>query len=107
MPSDPPSQADPPPQAGQATPAGPASPAGRGGGRADADVLLREGIASLLSGAGYTVAGQAGDAGTLLSVVRAARPDLVIADIRMPPTQSAEGIEVARVIRGEFPDIGI
>jgi DNA-binding NarL/FixJ family response regulator len=101
MPSDPPSQA------GQATPAGPAFPAARRVVLADDDVLLREGIASLLTGAGYTVVGQAGDAGTLLGVVRAARPDLVIADIRMPPTQSAEGIEVARVIRGEFPAIGI
>jgi DNA-binding NarL/FixJ family response regulator len=101
MPSDPPSQA------GQATPAGPAFPAARRVVLAHDDVLLREGIASLLTGAGYTVVGQAGDAGTLLGVVRAARPDLVIADIRMPPTQSAEGIEVARVIRGEFPAIGI
>lgn len=98
---------DPPSQASQATPAGPAAPAVRRVVLADDDVLLREGIASLLSGAGYTVVGQAGDAGTLLSVVRAVRPDLVIADIRMPPTQSAEGIEVARVIRGEFPAIGI
>ena len=98
---------DPPPQAGQAAPAGPAAPAAPRVVLADDDVLLREGIASLLSGAGYTVVGQAGDAGTLLSVVRAVRPDLVIADIRMPPTQSAEGIEVARVIRGEFPAIGI
>ena len=98
---------DPPSQASQATPAGPAAPAVRRVVLADDDVLLREGIASLLSGAGYTVVGQAGDAGTLLSVVRAERPDLVIADIRMPPTQSAEGIEVARVIRGEFPAIGI
>jgi serine/threonine-protein kinase PknK len=74
---------------------------------ADDDVLLREGIASLLSGAGYTVAGQAGDAPTLLDTVRATRPDLVIADIRMPPTQTAEGIEVAQVIRSEFPAVGI
>ena len=74
---------------------------------ADDDVLLREGIASLLSGAGYTVAGQAGDAPTLLDAVRATRPDLVIADIRMPPTQTSEGIEVARVIRSEFPATGI
>ena len=74
---------------------------------ADDDVLLREGIASLLAGAGYTVAGQAGDAPTLLASVRATRPDLVIADIRMPPTQTSEGIEVARVIRSEFPATGI
>jgi DNA-binding NarL/FixJ family response regulator len=74
---------------------------------ADDDVLLREGIASLLSDAGYTVVGRASDARTLLGTVRGALPDLVIADIRMPPTQTAEGIEVARVIRDEFPEIGI
>ena len=53
------------------------------------------------------MAGQAGDAPTLLASVRATRPDLVIADIRMPPTQTSEGIEVARVIRSEFPATGI
>jgi len=74
---------------------------------ADDDVLLREGIARLLGDAGYTVVGQASDAPTLLATVRSAQPDLVIADIRMPPTQTAEGIEVAQVIRGEFPAIGI
>lgn len=74
---------------------------------ADDDVLLREGIASLLSDAGYTVVGQASDARTLLDAVRSVLPDLVIADIRMPPTQTAEGIEVALVIRDEFPAIGI
>jgi len=74
---------------------------------ADDDVLLREGIASLLGSAGYQIAGTAGDGQTLLDVVRSALPDLVIADIRMPPTHTAEGIEVARTIRGEFPSIGI
>jgi DNA-binding NarL/FixJ family response regulator len=52
---------------------------------ADDDVLLREGIASLLSGAGYEVVGQAGDGGTLGELVREQAPDLVVIDIRMPP----------------------
>jgi DNA-binding NarL/FixJ family response regulator len=71
------------------------------------DVLLREGIASLLTGAGYDVVGQAGDASALISVVREHVPDLVIVDIRMPPTQKWEGLEAARAIRAEFPQIGI
>jgi serine/threonine-protein kinase PknK len=74
---------------------------------ADDDALLREGIASLLSGAGYDVAGQAGDADTLAELVRAEVPDLVIVDIRMPPTQTWEGLDAARAIRSEFPQIGI
>jgi DNA-binding NarL/FixJ family response regulator len=74
---------------------------------ADDDVLLREGIASLLSSAGYQVIDKAGDAQTLIDAVRSGQPDLVIADIRMPPTHTAEGIDVARGIRAEFPQIGI
>lgn len=74
---------------------------------AEDDVLLREGVASLLDRSGFQVAGQAGDAGGLLSLVREHRPDLVLVDIRMPPTHSTEGLEAARVIRQEFPDIGI
>ena len=74
---------------------------------ADDDVLLREGIAGLLERAGYEIAGQAGDATDLLRVVRDRQPDLVIVDIRMPPHQETEGLEAARVIRRELPDIGI
>jgi DNA-binding NarL/FixJ family response regulator len=74
---------------------------------AEDDVLLREGMASLLLGAGFDVAGQAGDAGELLSLVRGAPPDLVIVDIRMPPDYTTEGLQAARVIREEFPDVGI
>jgi DNA-binding NarL/FixJ family response regulator len=68
---------------------------------ADDDVLLREGIASLLNEAGYDVIGQAGDAATLTEVVRAGAPDLAIVDIRMPPTHTWEGIDGAREIRRE------
>src|SRR6476469_4472703 len=74
---------------------------------ADDDVLLREGVAGLLERAGFAVAGQAGDAAELLRVVREERPDLVIVDIRMPPRQETEGLDAARVIRQELPEVGI
>lgn len=74
---------------------------------ADDDVLLRAGIAGLLERSGFEVAGQAGDAEELLTVVRREQPDLVIVDIRMPPNQEYEGLEAARVIRRELPTIGI
>jgi serine/threonine-protein kinase PknK len=74
---------------------------------ADDDVLLREGIASLLAGAGWEVVGQAGEAHTLQRLVREHRPDLVVVDIRMPPTHSDEGLEAAAAIRAESPEIGI
>jgi serine/threonine-protein kinase PknK len=74
---------------------------------ADDDVLLREGIARILSGEGYDVIGQAGDSAGLTDLVRALRPDLAIIDIRMPPTHTWEGIDVAREIRREFPSVGI
>ncbi len=74
---------------------------------ADDDVLLREGLVSLLERTGYQVVGQAGDGSELLSLVREHRPDLAIVDIRMPPTRSTEGLEAAAVIRDEFPDMAI
>lgn len=74
---------------------------------AEDDVLLREGMASLLTRSGIDVVGQAGDAAQLLSVVRDTSPDLVVVDIRMPPTQTTEGLDAARVIRGEHPETGI
>jgi DNA-binding NarL/FixJ family response regulator len=74
---------------------------------ADDDALLREGIASLLANAGYVVVGQAGDASSLLELVRDHHADLVVIDIRMPPTHTTEGLEAARAIRTNFPEIGI
>jgi DNA-binding NarL/FixJ family response regulator len=74
---------------------------------AEDDVLLREGITSLLIAAGFDVVGQAGDAQALIAAVREHRPDLAIIDIRMPPTQTWEGLDAARSIRAEFPLIGI
>jgi DNA-binding NarL/FixJ family response regulator len=74
---------------------------------ADDDVLLREGIASVLERSGFQVVGQAGDADELLELVREHEPELVIVDIRMPPTHSSEGLVAARTIRDEFPETGI
>jgi DNA-binding NarL/FixJ family response regulator len=74
---------------------------------ADDDVLLREGLASLLNRSGFDVIGQAADGAELLSRVRALKPDLVVVDIRMPPTKTTEGLDAARVIRDEFPDTAI
>ena len=74
---------------------------------ADDDVLLREGIASLLTEAGYSVVGQAGDGAELISLVREHRPDVVIVDIRMPPDHATEGLRAAQAIREEMPDIAI
>ena len=74
---------------------------------ADDDVLLREGIASLLGNAGYDVVGQAGDAASLIDMVREQQPELVVIDIRMPPSHTTEGLEAARTIRNDFPEVGI
>src|SRR3954454_24186422 len=74
---------------------------------ADDDVLLREGLASLLEQAGYQIVGQAGDGSELLRLVREHRPDLAIVDIRMPPTHSTEGLDAAGVIRAELPETAI
>src|ERR687892_2434900 len=74
---------------------------------ADDDVLLREGIASLLANAGYQIVGQAADAASLIDMVREQRPELVGIDIRMPPSHTTEGLEAARTIRNDFPEMGI
>lgn len=74
---------------------------------ADDDVLLREGLASLLERSGFEVVGQAADATELLALVRDRKPQLVLVDIRMPPTHTTEGLDAARVIRAELPDTGI
>jgi DNA-binding NarL/FixJ family response regulator len=74
---------------------------------ADDDVLLREGIASLLSGAGFEIVGQAGDGAALKGLVRSEMPDVAVVDIRMPPTHSTEGLDAARAIRAEAPETGI
>lgn len=70
-------------------------------------VLVREGIASILEEAGYEVVGRAGDVAGLMRRVREESPDLAIVDIRMPPTQSDEGLRAARRIREEHPETGV
>ncbi len=74
---------------------------------ADDQLLLRAGVARLLEDAGMEVVAQAGDAEDLLRKVRAHRPDVCITDIRMPPTNTDEGIRAARVIREELPAVGV
>ena len=74
---------------------------------ADDDVLLREGVASLLEREGFDIVAQTGDGSELVRLVRDHDPDLAIVDIRMPPTHSTEGLDAARRIREELPDIGI
>lgn len=74
---------------------------------AEDSVLLREGLARLLTESGIEVVGQAGDAEDLLRKTRAHKPDVVVTDIRMPPTQTDEGLRAAHVIRSELPDTGV
>ena len=74
---------------------------------AEDDLLVREGVASLLEKAGYEVVGQAADAPEFLALVAEHRPELVIVDIRMPPAHGTEGLEAARTVRRDFPEIAI
>ncbi|MBV9466056.1 MAG: response regulator transcription factor, partial [Solirubrobacterales bacterium] len=74
---------------------------------AEDDILLREGIASLLERGGFEIVGRTADGRELVELVRDRRPDLVLVDVRMPPSYSTEGLEAARRIRAELPDIGI
>jgi DNA-binding NarL/FixJ family response regulator len=74
---------------------------------AEDDILLREGLASLLERSGFEVVGQAGDGAQLLAVARDQAPELVVVDIRMPPTNTTEGLEAARQIRQELPETAI
>jgi DNA-binding NarL/FixJ family response regulator len=74
---------------------------------ADDDVLLREGLASLLERFGFDVVGQAADGDELLALAREHRPQLAVIDIRMPPTNTTEGLDAARAIREELPDTAI
>jgi DNA-binding NarL/FixJ family response regulator len=74
---------------------------------AEDSVLLREGVVRLLQEAGMDVVGQAGDAEDLLRNVRAHKPDVALVDIRMPPTQTDEGLRAAATIRAEQPQTGV
>ena len=74
---------------------------------ADDDILLREGLASLLERSGLNVVGQAGDGVEVLALVRSTHPDVAIVDVRMPPAHATEGLQAARVIREELPDTAV
>ncbi|WP_433296521.1 response regulator [Pseudonocardia sp. CA-142604] len=74
---------------------------------AEDDVLLREGLASLLAGSGFDIVGRYGTLTELMAHVLRLRPDLVIVDIRMPPTHTTEGLDAAHTIRQELPDTAI
>jgi len=74
---------------------------------ADDDVLLREGLASLLARASYEVIGLAESGPRLLELVEEQEPDLAIVDIRMPPNHATEGLDAARTIHAEHPEVAI
>jgi DNA-binding NarL/FixJ family response regulator len=75
---------------------------------ADDDLLVREGIAGLLRHSPrFDVVGLAADATGVMTLVREHVPDLVVLDVRMPPSHTTEGLAAAQAIRGEFPEIGI
>jgi DNA-binding NarL/FixJ family response regulator len=71
------------------------------------DVLMREGIARLLTEAGYEVVAQAGDAEALLRKALAHRPDVVIADVQMPPGHGDDGLRAALELRRQRPETGV
>ena len=74
---------------------------------ADDSVLLREGIARLLEDAGFEVIAQSGTADDLLRHVGMHKPDVALVDIRMPPTQTDEGLRAAKEIRERWPETGV
>jgi DNA-binding NarL/FixJ family response regulator len=74
---------------------------------AEDSVLLREGLSRVLRDAGFEIVGQASDAEDLLRKARAHKPDVVVTDIRMPPTQTDEGVRAAHTIRSELPQTGV
>lgn len=74
---------------------------------ADDSVLFREGLARVLADSGFVVAGQAGDPEGLHAAVRTQSPDVVVTDVRMPPTNTNEGLLAAQRIRAEHPDVGV
>ncbi|HXD56963.1 MAG TPA: response regulator transcription factor [Thermoleophilaceae bacterium] len=74
---------------------------------ADDSVLLREGIVRILADSGFDVVGQAGDAEDLIRKVSAHKPDVAIVDVRMPPTNTDDGLRAAQQIRADQPDTGV
>jgi DNA-binding NarL/FixJ family response regulator len=74
---------------------------------ADDAALFRQGLALLLAEAGFTVTARAGDARALLAAVQADPPDVVVVDIRMPPTHTTEGLDAARALAQSHPSVGV
>ncbi|MEJ3658968.1 response regulator transcription factor [Actinomycetes bacterium KLBMP 9759] len=74
---------------------------------AEDSVLLREGLCRLLAEAGFEVVAAVGDGEQLLQAVGADQPDIVVADVRMPPTHSDEGLRAALVIRARWPSVAV
>ena len=74
---------------------------------AEDGVLLREGLSRLLEDAGFDVVAQCGDADELLLKVRSYPLDVVIVDIRLPPTHSDEGLRASLEIRADYPSVGV
>jgi DNA-binding NarL/FixJ family response regulator len=74
---------------------------------AEDSVLLREGVARLLEDAGFEIVGQSSTADDLLLKVRSYKPDVAVVDIRMPPTNTDEGLQAAKTIREQHPDTGV
>jgi DNA-binding NarL/FixJ family response regulator len=74
---------------------------------AEDSVLLREGLSRLLAEAGHEVAAATGDGETFLRAVAEHRPDVVVVDVRMPPTFTDEGLRAALVVRSSWPEVGV
>jgi DNA-binding NarL/FixJ family response regulator len=74
---------------------------------AEDSALLRDGLRRMLTDEGYEVAAAVGDGAALLAAVAAAEPDLVVVDVRMPPTHTDEGIRAALEIRRRWPSVGV
>jgi DNA-binding NarL/FixJ family response regulator len=74
---------------------------------ADDAVLLREALATALAAAGFEVVGQAADVAELMALLERDLPDVVVLDVRMPPTHTTEGLEAARRIRAAYPRVAI
>jgi DNA-binding NarL/FixJ family response regulator len=74
---------------------------------ADDSVLFREGLARILAEGDFEVVAQAGDADELREAVDREKPELVVVDVRMPPTQTDEGTRVARELRAEQPGVAV
>ncbi|MFD3726814.1 LuxR C-terminal-related transcriptional regulator [Streptomyces sp. NPDC058671] len=70
-------------------------------------VLLREGLVGLLQRVGHEVVAAVGDADALVAAVRAERPDLIVTDVRMPPTLTDDGLKAAVQLREEFPGLPV